>query len=141
MCSETDPLRWDCPFHAGVRQVELLESHFGIPLPAKLPFFPCAGGAAVSKAAVVSALEATVRSYGGLTHGGRGEKFLGGHSFRVTGAQWLASLGVEVVKIIVLARWAGDMVLRYIKEASLACLHEDVKALESRRESLKMIQK
>jgi len=56
----------------------------------------------------------------------------GGHSFRVTGAQRLASLGVDVAKIMVLARWAGESVLRYVREAPLDSLPAEVRALEER---------
>ena len=58
---------------------------------------------------------------------------LGGHSFRVTGAQRLAALGVDVVKIMVLARWAGDSVLRYVREAPLTNLPAEIRALEEQR--------
>jgi hypothetical protein len=59
----------------------------------------------------------------------------------VTGAQRLASLGVDVIKIMVLARWAGDTVLRYIKDAPLDNPHEEVVALEGKRNLVKMVER
>jgi hypothetical protein len=58
---------------------------------------------------------------------------LGGHSFRVSGAQRLAALGVEVAKIMIMARWAGESVLRYVREAPLETLPKEVIALEEQR--------
>jgi len=62
-----------------------------------------------------------------------GARLLGGHSLRVTGAQRLAALGVDVIKITVLARWSGDAVLRYVREAPLGNLSAEVRALEEQR--------
>ena len=73
--------------------------------------------------------------------GNNGGRLFGGHSFRVTGAQRLASLGVEIVKIMVMARWSGETVLRYIKEAPVDSLPEEVLALESRRDLVKNVGK
>ena len=42
---------------------------------------------------------------------------LTGHSLRVTGAQFLASLGLEVALIQILGRWDSSMVLRYVADA------------------------
>ena len=74
-------------------------------------------------------MEAIVISGGGIVCGPSGTGLFGGHSLRVAGAQRLASLGVEVVKIMVLARWSGSTVFRYTKEAPLDSLPKDVKAL------------
>lgn len=133
--------RHDCPYHAAVEQLDLLEKTFGIPLPPKLPLFPQANGRHMDKAAVVEALEATVIAYGGRVRSPTGTRLFGGHSFRVSGAQMLAALGIEVVKIMVLARWAGETVLRYIREAPLAHLAEEVKALEGKRNLLSLFDK
>ena len=98
LCRESE-LRQDCPYHAGVAQLELLQGKFAFPLPSSLPLFP---------------IEAT----------------LSAHSFRVAGAQRLGTIGVEIAKIMVMARWAGSTVLRYVKEAPLANLSSEVVALE-----------
>ena len=43
-----------------------------------------------------------------------------GHSFRVTGAMWLASSGIDVWRIQLHGRWGSDTVLRYVRLAPLA---------------------
>ncbi len=44
----------------------------------------------------------------------------------------MASLGVDVIKIMVLARWAGDSVLRYVRDAPLENLSAEMRDLEER---------
>lgn len=39
----------------------------------------------------------------------------------------MASIGIEILKIQVLARWESDVVLRYVREAPLAAIATDVK--------------
>ena len=57
----------------------------------------------------------------------------------MTGVQRLAALGVDVVKIMVLARWAGDSVLRYVREAPLGNLSAEVRALEEQRSLMTVV--
>ena len=92
---------------------------FGKPLPTNLALFPDAYGNHMDKAAVIEALEKTVVLYCDSIENDNGGKLFGRHSFRVTGAQRLAALGVEVIKIMVSARWSGETVLRYVKDAPL----------------------
>jgi hypothetical protein len=58
---------------------------------------------------------------------------IGGHACRVSGAQHLARLGFDVVLIQLMARWAGDMVLRYIAEAPLGAITETYRKLAAGR--------
>ena len=139
LCDKPAGGRPDCPFCALKNQLALLGKEFGSPLPPGLPLFPSASGLHVDKAAVVSALECIVAAYGDRIVAANGCRLFGGHSFRVTGAQRLASLGVEVVKIMVLARWSGETVLRYIRDAPLANLSTEVLALENKRTLLKTL--
>lgn len=97
---------------------------------------PTRQGVPPAKSAILAALEATVEAYGGQVAQPSGARLLGGHSLRVTRAQRLAALGVDVVKIMVLARWAGESVLRYIRDAPLDNLPDEVKALEDKRNLL-----
>ena len=133
------PMRVDCPFHAIACQLKLLEDKFGLPLASDLPLFPDDCGTVCSKVNIIDALEATIIACGVSVHHSNGSKAFGGHSFRVTGAQRLASLGVEVSKIMILARWAGDTVLRYIREAPLENLPAEVAALEEKRNLLDLL--
>ena len=53
----------------------------------------------------------------------------------------LASLGFEVTKIMALARWAGESVLRYMRDAPLEKLPAEVKALEDKRSMLVVLER
>jgi hypothetical protein len=64
--------------------------------------------------------------------GDTGIRLFGGHSPRVTGAQFLAASGLEVSKIRILARHSGDAILRYVAEAPLLTLRSDLGASVSR---------
>jgi hypothetical protein len=141
LCASGETGRPDCPYHAVVRQIGILKTAFGDPLPDDLPLFPGTSGCHVDKRVVVAALECTVVAAGDPILCGKGGRLFGGHSFRVTGAQRLASLGVQVVMIMVLARWAGDTVLRYVKEAPLDNLPAEVLALEGKQSVVKLLSK
>eukprot|EP00971_Amphidinium_carterae_P255328 5068872-Amphidinium_carterae.1 len=49
----------------------------------------------------------------------------GGHTARVEGARRLTSIGVDMHKVQLLARWASPMILRYAGEAPLDSLTQD----------------
>ena len=38
-----------------------------------------------------------------------GRPRFGGHSMRVSGSQWLASIGIDLYKIQLLGRWASEV--------------------------------
>ena len=118
-----------CPYHSGVAQLELLQGKFWFPLPSGLPLFPTTDGEVRTKAAIVKCLEATLSACGVSIVAENGSKLFRGHSFRVAGAQRLATIGVEIAKIMVVARWAGSTVSWYVKEAPLASLSSEVVAL------------
>ena len=61
------------------------------------------------------------------TKSSNGQRRWGGHALRVTGAQHLAGLGVELVVIALLARWASAIVLRYAAEAPLVNITDSYK--------------
>ena len=120
----------DCPFHAAKDQLELLGNIFGCPVDPSLPLFPDRAGMTVTKAAVVRSIETTIEVMGLPIKSDTGGNLYGGHSFRVTGARRLAALGVEVAKIMILARWSSEAVFRYIRDAPLEHLPAEVTALE-----------
>lgn len=134
MCRGPQERRKDCVHCAIVAQIELVRERFGPELPEDMPLFPTRAGRAAEKAAVIKMLVATVEKYGGQVQAEGGAQTIGGHSLRVTGAQRLAALGVDSVKIMVLARWAGPTILRYVREAPLQNLPREVRALEGRAE-------
>ena len=141
LCKNGDGLRPDCPYYAVVSQFAILREKFGEDMLHSLPLFPDRHGKVATKATVILALEATVRGYGGPTVGANGSRLHGGHSFRVTGAQKLAAAGVEIIKIMVLARWSSEVVLRYVKDAPLVGLSEQVKTLEDKKDLARLLAK
>ena len=48
-----------------------------------------------------------------------GRAAFGGHAFRISGSRHLARCGVRVASIMVLTRWAGWVILRYVRDAPL----------------------
>ena len=61
-----------------------------------------------------------------------------GHSARATGAQFMASRGIELWRVQIFGRWGSDAILRYVREAPLEQLAE--LAIESgHREALSRI--
>ena len=68
-------------------------------------------------------------------------RLFGGHPFRVAGAQRLATIGVEIAKIMVMARRTGSTLLRYVKEAPLANLSSEVVAFEKHNCLVQSIQR
>ena len=55
-----------------------------------------------------------------------GLRLFGGHTARITGAQVLAAIGLEINKIRLLAIHSGDTILRYVSEAPLKSLKSDL---------------
>ena len=86
--------------HSGVAQLEVLQGKFGFPLPSSLPLFATTDGEVCIKAAIIQCLEATLSAFGVSTVAETSLRLSGGHSFRVAGAQRLATFGVEIAKII-----------------------------------------
>ena len=52
-----------------------------------------------------------------LVQGELGRNIHFGHSLRVSDAQWLARMGVSLLLIQLEARWASDVIARYVAEA------------------------
>ena len=117
-----------CPVHLMASHLDFLYHAFK--LEAKdMPLFPDARGKVCAKQSIVDAVTelATLAKLPIMDQLGRPS--YGGHSMRISGARWLAMLGVEIRKIQVLARWDSDVVLHYIKTASMASITNDCKAL------------
>ena len=120
-CTCNGFLNTPCPFHAAAKRMECLHELFAIDgeLPADLPFCPQIDGSVVDKENVVRTFEHIAKLLGLAIRSPDDQRLWGGHSLRVTGAQHLAELGVELVVIALLARWASAIVLRYAAEAPL----------------------
>ena len=72
-----------------------------------------------------------------LVNGITGAQRFSGHTFRVTGAMYLASCGIDVWRIQLHCRWGSNSVLRYVRLAPLsgsvaleASLGRDLKHVE-----------
>ena len=123
-------LRKFCPVHLLSRHVEELKKHFVVQLGLewrKLPLFPRADGNALSKEAVVSMLTRLVASYGGRTVDHLGRSCISGHTMRITGAQLLASLGLDPVTIGMHGRWSSNAILTYLGESPLSSVSARLK--------------
>jgi hypothetical protein len=95
-----------------------------------VPVFPNRRGRTVEKIKVVETFKQVARLLGIPESELDG---IGGHACRVSGAQHLAKLGFDVVLIQLMARWAGEMVLRYIAEAPLSAITETYRKLAAGR--------
>jgi hypothetical protein len=114
----------DCVYHAAQSHLQVVHTRLGIavgdPLCAAVPLFPSAAGETVEKRAVVETVEQIGLLCGmALLDSAGGRKF-GGHSLRVSGAQWLGRLGYEVDQIRTFGRWSSDAVLRYLADSHVA---------------------
>ena len=120
-----------CPAHFALRHLELLRDRFCVDgrLPIDLPVFPTLAGEPCSKEAVVRTFEALGSRCGLPVRDPLGRRSFGGHSARVSGARWLANMGLELLKIAVLARWASTVIVRYVSDAPLCTITSDCRKL------------
>ena len=79
----------------------------------------------VQKEDVVKTFECIAEYIDAPTKTADGARIWGGHSLRVTGAQHLSLIGIEMVIIALLARWQSAIVMRYAAEAPLAHVDND----------------
>ena len=115
-----------CPFHFAVKYLALLRLLFGCTFQSverRLPLFPSATGAVLSKVAVRAALHHCIAATGEPLQrkdstGVPRDRF-GEHVLRVAGAQCLARAGFELFLIQLFARWGSAAILRYVQPAPL----------------------
>ena len=116
----------DCVYHAAAAHLVVVRKVLGVPtgdpLEQALPLFPDAAGATITKAAMVSTIEALGAAVGESLENSAGQRRFGGHSLRVSGAQWLGTLGFSVDQVKTFGRWASDTVLRYLGETHVSDL-------------------
>jgi hypothetical protein len=121
-----------CPFHALIAQRDAVAKMLEIELSdlAGFPVFPDSNGQICDKAAVVATFRAVAELLGFSA-----EEILDvkGHVCRVSGAQHLAMLGFDIVLIQLMARWASEIVLRYIAEAPLGAITDTYRKLAAGR--------
>ena len=108
--------RPSCPAHAAWAHITELKARFG-ELPADSPFFPDARGRTCTKEAMASTLVEAARFLDAPIESATGR--ITGHSMRVTGAQGMASAGLDLWAIQLLGRWGSMAVRTYVREAHL----------------------
>ena len=128
-----------CPFHNLQRQVAWATGQariFKLPA-AQHPVFPTRAGRAAEKQHVSATVVAIAVALGLVSDVDIGTRRFSGHTFRVTGAMYLASCGIDIWRIQLHCRWGSNAVLRYVKLAPLsgsvaleASLGRDLKHVE-----------
>ena len=102
-----------------------------------MPLFPTSDGGRISKDAAVATITAIATRIGLPTvcpssHG----QLFGGHSLRTGGAQTLAGLGVDPIRIQAMGRWKGSLVIRYSgNRGSYGITGDTVRGLTARASS------
>lgn len=121
-CACKSQLAGLCPFHVLQSQVtwakEQARAH-STP-EADFPLFPTRGGGPTNKVQVSATVQAIAADLKLPLETPTGAPLYSGHSFRVTGAQFLAGCGIDVWRIQLHGRWGSAAVLRYIRLAPLA---------------------
>lgn len=111
-----------CPWHAAERHLIRLHEHTHRRSGTFFPLFPGNDGNVISKhkmnihiraALTTAGIPTTSLDANGVTH-----ELYGGHSMRVSGAQFLAASGVEL-SLIQLLGWSSHAVERYTQDAAL----------------------
>ena len=109
-----------CPFHSFLaHRNDLLQRGETWTRP-DAPVFPDARGGHVSKAAFVAGLRVLGAAVGARPSKGQGE--IGGHSPRVEGAQYLASLGIDLAIIQLMARHSSSTSMCYVRDSPLIAI-------------------
>ena len=128
ICSAPKAPQRECPFHAAKHQHELLNSIFGeMAVDDDLPFFPGAGGRTLSGEDMLRLIEEIATRLNEVLFLDSGVRRFGKHSWRATGAVFLALIGIEVYKIAMLARWLCGVVTHYTRIAPLKTITDDFK--------------
>ena len=120
-----------CAFHAFLQHRTRLMKKGSEWLDADAPLFPNAAGLHCSKPGVVSGFRALASAMSSLAIRGQGE--IGGHTARVTGARYLAALGVELAIIQLMARHASSCIMGYVRDAPLLTITGLTKAKRAAR--------
>ena len=83
-----------------------------------MPLFPNPEGRALSKPQVNMLIKNAVSMYDSTISPEALERF-SAHTFRITGARWYASMGIDCATIALHGRWSSSAVLTYLAEAPL----------------------
>ena len=121
-CACKSQLAGLCPFHVLKMQVAWAteQSEVHGKTTSGFPLFPTLGGRPCHKAQVSATVHAIATKLNLDLFTPSGASLFSGHSFRVTGAQFMASCGIDVWRIQLHGRWGSASVLRYIRLSPLA---------------------
>ena len=108
-----------CPYHAWLLVLAAFTSAFGQPRDED-PVFPNAARRPCTKTGVVDLFRAIAGALQAVAK--RGQGAIGGHTARVSGARFLAGIGLELALIQLLARWASGVIVDYVRDAPLIAL-------------------
>ena len=111
-----------CPFHVLYKQVDWATAQANTlnTLTSDFPLFPTINGKPTHKKQVSATVQAIAANLNLPLTAPTGAPLYSGHSFRVTGAQFLASCGIDIWRIQLHGRWGSSSVLRYIRLSPLA---------------------
>ena len=111
-----------CPFHVLRRHFDRLADRSELS-----PLFPSRDGSFCTKEGVVTTIRTLAKSAGQQVQDLSGGWLISGHTFRITGARLLATLGLDAITIQLLGRWGSDAVLSYLAEAPLSNLADKLR--------------
>ena len=99
------------------------------------PLFPSFSGDFPEKDSVVKSIEHLAALLGVSVLDDNGRSGFGGHSMRVSGAQYLSSIGLGESLIALLARWMSPTIKRYVGESPLHVLGREFEKAVTSTES------
>ena len=132
LCAD-GPVRRDCPAHAAFLHLRLLRPLFparfaaGVP-DRDMPFFPQAAGTPASKAGFANTIRRAAQLQDIQLTSEDGLERISGHSLRATGAQGMATLGLDTYAVQLLGRWGSGVVLKYVRAAAITAAASSARA-------------
>ena len=110
-----------CPVHSAMAHMAWLHDHFACEgvLARDLPLFPRLDGGRASSEALSATVAAVAERCGLPLVDTMGRASFTEHVFRVSGSRMLARVGVPTDVIMLLARWASEVIRRYVGDVPL----------------------
>ena len=115
-CSAYPVLR---PYHAAVRQWDLVHASFPEAVGPNFPVFPTVDGEFFDPDASIAMVLELARRTGKHIRSAAGLLLFGRHTWRSTAAWYFAYLGMELFKIQLLARWESSVIMHYARLAPI----------------------
>ena len=111
-------------FHAALKHTQVLDQIFGTTFEGdELPLFPQLSGGPITPETAVNVVEELAQRTGEKLYDAEGNTPFGKHAWRAAGAVYLTSIGVDVYKTRMMARWACDLITHYARLAPLKRQH------------------